>query len=187
MKLSALAITCLVITGCQTTQQPIISQQSVTAPVIPKVQIPDWFQKLPTNDVSMFSIGTALSPDLQFSFDMAVMNAKASLADRIQSKINSQTKTFQSQVGSNENLSTRQEMEKAVKNNVVNVDLAGYKILKNETVKENHLYRTYVMLEYNMESAVNASQTIHIKRSADNSIGSQSEKAFKELDSLSKN
>lgn len=187
MKLVFLALASIFITGCATTQHTATTPQPSPVASAPKIQIPDWYQKLPTNDTSMFSVGTALSPDLQFSFDMAVMNAKASLADRLQSKINSQTKTFQAQIGSNENLSTRQEMEKAIKNNVTNVDLAGYKILKNETSKENHLYRTYVMLEYNLDGAVNASQTVQIKRSADSAGVGQAERAFKEIDQAAKN
>lgn len=147
------------------------------------LKIPDWYLDTPQVDGSMMSVGTALSPDLQLSYDIAVLNAKAGLADRLKSKIDSQTKSFQSQIGTNENLSTRQEAEKAIKNKVVDVDLAGYRVARKETIKEKHLYRTFVMLEYNDQGITSANQTELQKKIFKESGLTQSERAFKELDS----
>ena len=54
--------------------------------------IPDWFKKQPDDNGNIFSAGTSVTPDLQFSIDAAVLNAKVVLADRINSRLRSQAK-----------------------------------------------------------------------------------------------
>lgn len=57
-------------------------------------RMPKWFTKIPVKDESIFAVGTAVTPDLQLSYDIAVLNAKTTLADRINGKVRSQTKNF---------------------------------------------------------------------------------------------
>ena len=45
--------------------------------------IPDWYKKMPKKKGSIFTTGSAVAPDLQFAVDIAAMNAKVILADRI--------------------------------------------------------------------------------------------------------
>ena len=111
--------------------------------------IPDWFKELPEDDDNIFSAGTSATPDLQFSIDAAVLNAKVILADRINSRLRSQIKQFRAKVGSGDLDSTvMTELEKAVKNMTVNTDVSGYHLAKVEVVPHGTQYRAYVLLEY---------------------------------------
>ena len=49
--------------------------------------IPKWYKKLPTEANKIYSVGASSSPDLQLSVDMATLNAKYTLADRINGKL----------------------------------------------------------------------------------------------------
>ena len=61
--------------------------------------IPDWFKELPEDEKMIYSSGTAIAPDLQLSVDIATMNAKTVLADRINGKLDSMTKQFIAKTG----------------------------------------------------------------------------------------
>ena len=39
--------------------------------------------EMPEDDKAIYAVSTAITPDLQLSVDIAVMNAKSTLADRI--------------------------------------------------------------------------------------------------------
>ena len=86
--------------------------------VVDQIEImPDWFMKPPTSETAIYSVGTAVSPDLQLTVDIAVLNAKTTLADRINGRVRSQTKTFIAKIGSEEtDTSILSEVEKATKN-----------------------------------------------------------------------
>jgi protein involved in sex pheromone biosynthesis len=97
--------------------------------------IPDWFKMMPTDSDNIFSAGTSVTPDMQFSIDAAVLNAKVILADRINSRLRSQVKQFRAKVGDGDlDATVMTELEKAVKNITANTDVSGY--------------RAYVLLEY---------------------------------------
>ena len=64
--------------------------------------IPDWFKQLPEQEDMIYSSGTATAPDLQLSVDIAVMNAKSVLADRINGKLDSMTKQFVAKMGTDD-------------------------------------------------------------------------------------
>ena len=65
-------------------------------------KIPDWFLEPPKEDDTVFSVGTAVMPDMQLSIDVARLSAKEQLADRIYSKLRSQTKTYIAKVGTDD-------------------------------------------------------------------------------------
>ena len=112
-------------------------------------KIPDWFKEVPEDEDNIFSAGTSATPDMQFSIDAAVLNAKVILADRINSRLRSQIKQFRAKVGNGDLDSTvMTELEKAVKNMTVNTDVSGYHIAKLEIVPHGTQYRAYVLLEY---------------------------------------
>ena len=70
----------------------------------------------------------AQSPDLQLSIDLATLNAKYTLADRINGKLDAMMKTFVSRLGTDDDVSasTMSEVEKVTKNVIASVDVAGY-------------------------------------------------------------
>ena len=90
-------VSMIALSGCQTTQDSAMpgttEQVNVTYEYKrDRVQeqidnIPDWFKKQPDDETNIFSSGTAVTPDLQFSIDAAVLNAKVILADRINSRM----------------------------------------------------------------------------------------------------
>ena len=118
------------------------------------VEVPDWFKKMPESETAIYSTGTAATSDLQLSIDLAVLNAKTTLADRINGRVRSQTKTFVAKIG-NEDIgsSVLSEVEKATKNIIADVDVAGYKVYDTEIVANGPDYRAYVLLEYSDKEA----------------------------------
>ena len=123
--------------------------------VVDQIEVmPDWFLKPPTSESSIYSVGTAVSPDLQLTVDIAVLNAKTTLADRINGRVRSQTKTFIAKIGSEEtDTSILSEVEKATKNIIADVDAAGYKVSESQVVANGTQYRAYVLLEYSDKEA----------------------------------
>ena len=115
--------------------------------------IPDWYLIHPKSEAAIYSTGTAASPDLQLSVDMAVLNAKTTLADRINGRVRSQTKSFIARIGSDVDASVLQEVEKATKNIIADVDVAGYNVDKTKVVVAGPNYRAFVLLEYSDEEA----------------------------------
>jgi hypothetical protein len=115
--------------------------------------IPDWYLTPPKQDNSIFATGTSAAPDLQLAMDIAVLSAKTTLADRINGRVRSQTKSFISRIGTDVDAAVLQEVEKATKNIIADVDVAGYRVDKSTVVVNGNQYRAYVMLEYSDSEA----------------------------------
>jgi len=117
--------------------------------------IPKWYKTLPKKDNAIYSVGSSSSPDLQLSVDMATLNAKYTLADRINGKLDGMMKTFMTRLGTDEDISatTMSEVEKVVKNVIASVDVAGYNPKEIEVYPSGTQYRAFVLLEYSDEEA----------------------------------
>ena len=145
--------------ACQTNKDSI-SLQPVVAYKTEQVSkqitnIPEWYMNIPTDEEAIYSSGTAKAPDMQLAVDIAIMNAKTVLADRINGKLSSMTKTFVAKIGSSDlDTSVLSEIEKTSKNIVAEVDVAGYKIDKSDITQDGTQYRAYVLLEYSNEEAI---------------------------------
>ena len=144
--------------ACQTNKESITSNPQIvyqTNTVSQQVeQIPEWYLNIPSADDTIYSSGSAKAPDLQLAVDIAVMNAKSTLADRINGKLDSMTKSFVAKIGSNDlDTSVLNEIEKVSKNVIASVDVAGYIIDKSDVTQEGTQYRAYVLLAYNNEEA----------------------------------
>ena len=117
--------------------------------------IPDWFKELPEDEKMIYSSGTAIAPDLQLSVDIATMNAKTVLADRINGKLDSMTKQFIAKTGTTDlDSQVLNELERVSKNVIASVDVAGYKIKDMEVYPAGTQYRSFVLLEYSDEEAI---------------------------------
>ena len=117
--------------------------------------IPDWFKELPEDEKMIYSSGTAIAPDLQLSVDIATMNAKTVLADRINGKLDSMTKQFIAKTGTTDlDSQVLNELERVSKNVIASVDVAGYKVDKSDITQDGTQYRAYVLLEYSNEEAI---------------------------------
>ena len=144
--------------ACQTNKESITSNPQIvyqTNTVSQQVeQIPEWYLNIPSADDTIYSSGSAKAPDLQLAVDIAVMNAKSTLADRINGKLDSMTKSFVAKIGSSDlDTSVLNEIEKVSKNVIASVDVAGYIIDKSDVTQEGTQYRAYVLLAYNSEEA----------------------------------
>ena len=111
--------------------------------------IPEWYTTLPEKDNTVYSVGSSLMPDLQTAVDLAKLSAKEQLADRIYSKLRSQTKTFNAKAGIDVNPIMIMEMEKATKNIIADAEVNGYKTEEVEIQQAGASYRAYVLLAYN--------------------------------------
>ncbi len=99
-------------------------------------QIPKWYLEIPTDKENVYSTGTATAPDLQLAVDIATMNAKTTLADRINGRLDSMMKTFIAKVGQDDlDSEVLTEVEKVAKNLIAEVDVAIEKLedIKNES------------------------------------------------------
>ena len=144
--------------------------------------VPKWYKKLPKKDNSIFSVGSAYSPDLQLSVDMATLNAKYTLADRINGKLDGMMKTFMTRLGTDEDISatTMSEVDKVVKNIIASVDVAGYNPKEIEVFPSGTQFRAFVLLEY---SDIEARKIVMNRMMKDKLVYSKikSTNAFKEL------
>ena len=144
--------------ACQTNKESITANPQIvyqTNTVSKQIeQIPEWYLNIPSADDTIYSSGSARAPDLQLAVDIALMNAKTTLADRINGKLDSMTKSFVAKIGSNDlDTSVLNEIEKVSKNVIASVDVAGYIIDKSDVTQEGTQYRAYVLLAYNNEEA----------------------------------
>ncbi len=117
-------------------------------------QIPKWYLEIPTDKENVYSTGTATAPDLQLAVDIAILNGKVVLADRINGKLKSMTKQFVAKLGSTDiDSSVMNEVEKVAKNVIANVDVAGYNPTKINVFPTGSQYRAFVLLEYSDKEA----------------------------------
>ena len=112
--------------ACTNKDAPIVENDTVeykTHQVEKTISIvPDWFKEMPEHDKNIYSAGTATAPDIQLAIDVATLNAKTVLADRINGKLDSMTKSFVAKI--------------------------GYKQVNLEVLPAGTQYRAFVLLEY---------------------------------------
>ena len=154
---SAVAIA-IGLSACQTNKESIMGRPEVVykySTVNQQIEkIPEWYLQIPSADDTIYSSGSAKAPDLQLAVDIAIMNAKTTLADRINGKLDSMTKSFVAKIGSDDlDTSVLTEIEKTSKNVIASVDVAGYVVDKSDITQEGTHYRAYVLLAYNSEEA----------------------------------
>ena len=146
------------LSACQTNKESITANPQIvyqTNTVSKQIeQIPEWYLNIPSAEDTIYSSGSARAPDLQLAVDIAIMNAKTTLADRINGKLDSMTKSFVAKIGSTDlDTSVLNEIEKTSKNVIASVDVAGYVVDKSDITQEGAQYRAYVLLAYNSEEA----------------------------------
>ena len=144
--------------ACQTNKESITANPQIvyqTNTVSKQIeQIPEWYLNIPSAEDTIYSSGSARAPDLQLAVDIAIMNAKTTLADRINGKLDSMTKSFVAKIGATDlDTSVLNEIEKTSKNVIASVDVAGYVVDKSDITQEGAQYRAYVLLAYISEQA----------------------------------
>ena len=144
--------------------------------------IPSWYKKMPTKKGSIFTVGSATAPDLQLAVDIATLNGKVVLADRINGKLKAMTKSWIAKFGQSDvDARVMTEIEKVAKNVIANVDVAGYSPVEVDVSPAGTQYRAFVLLEY---SDKEAQKVIFNRLRKDRMVYSRlrSTKAWEELD-----
>ena len=106
--------------------QPVVAYKSeqVSKQI---TNIPDWYLNMPTDEEAIYSSGSAKAPDLQLAVDIAIMNAKTVLADRINGKLSSMTKSFIAKIGSSDlDTSVLSEIERYLRMWLQNIEHMYY-------------------------------------------------------------
>ena len=172
--------------ACTNKNAPIIESNTLeykTEQVQTAVSVvPDWFKEMPEHDRNIYSAGTATAPDIQLAIDVATLNAKTVLADRINGKLDSMTKSFVAKIGQSDvEASVLTEIETVTKNVIASVDVAGYSQVKLDVLPAGTQYRAFVLLEY---SDIEATKIMMNRLRKDRMIYSRirSTKAWEELE-----
>ena len=153
--------------------------QKVTSAVS---MIPKWYKKMPDEKGAIFTVGSATAPDLQLAVDIATLNGKVVLADRINGKLKAKTKSWIAKFGQSDvDARVMTEIEKVAKNVIANVDVAGYNPVETEVFAAGTQYRAFVLLKY---SDKEASKIIMNRLRKDRMVYSRlrSTQAWKELE-----
>ena len=184
--MASVSILALGIAGCASEPKPLTETPEIkykTEKVAAAVSIvPKWYKEMPEKKGSIFTVGSAIAPDLQFAVDIATMNAKVVLADRINGKLKSLTKSWMAKLGSTDvDANVMTEIEKVTKNVIANVDVAGYNPVEIDVFPSGTQFRAFVLLEY---SDKEAAKIIFNRMRKDRLVYSRlrSSKAWKELE-----
>ena len=117
-------------------------------------QVPKWYKKMPEEKDAIFTVGSATAPDLQLAVDIATLNGKVVLADRINGKLKAMTKSWIAKFGQSDvDARVMTEIEKVAKNVIANVDVAGYNPVETEVFAAGTQYRAFVLLKYSDKEA----------------------------------
>ena len=185
--MASVSVLAMVLSACASKEpKPMVETPEViykTAKVNAAVSVvPDWYKEMPEKKGSIFTVGAAVAPDLQFAADIATMNAKVVLADHINGKLKAMTKSWMAKLGSTDvDANVMTEIEKVAKNVIANVDVAGYSPVKVDVFPSGTQYRAFVLLEY---SDKEAQKVIFNRLRKDRLVYSRlrSTEAWKELD-----
>ena len=157
--MASVSILALGLSACASNEpKPLVETPEVkykTAKVEAAVSVvPDWYKEMPEKKGSIFTVGAATAPDLQFAVDIATLNAKVVLADRINGKLKAMTKSWMAKLGQTDvDAAVMTEIEKVSKNVIANVDVAGYNPIKVDVFPAGTQYRAFVLLEYSDKEA----------------------------------
>jgi hypothetical protein len=146
----------------------------------PEGKIPKWYSKPPKNENIFYAANTAVSRDMQISFDKALTGARAEIGRQVEIRIQDMQKRFDEEVGVGSDSQILQQFTQASKN-IVSTSLTGCKVKEKKQFKNRDLWRTYVMVEYPVGSA-NQALMDKIKNHELMYTRFRSSQAFKELE-----
>jgi hypothetical protein len=145
-------------------------------------KLPEWFSTPKADaDDAVYSVGTAIGPNLQLSYDRAILNAKLVLADRVDGLMSAKVRSFIAESGQDEDKVFTAEAERVVTNFMAEVNVSGYAMEHTEIQSSWGRYRVYVMLKYPVGKA-NDVLMMKLNRSLNRDSKKRRRDAFRELD-----
>jgi hypothetical protein len=104
---------------------------------------PDWYVNPPTSDDSgVYAVATSKSSDLQYSREMAILQAEYSIAKTINNEVSGKERLHRSQANSGFNSTADQTVVK----NVAAAEVLGYRVVQQEVRAEMGMYVSYVLI-----------------------------------------
>ena len=160
--INALILSLLILSACVKSDGAIEKQvdlQDTTE------NIPIWYLAEDEWDNIIVGVGTAISSDLQMSYDKAMLIAKKNLAGKIKSFISSEIDNIKQEkllIESNEELETF----KQTNYQYIAQNISGYKITNKKIIFIFNKYRTFIRISYEAEYARN----LIIKKAEENRL-----------------
>jgi len=119
------------------------------------IDVPEWFVQPPEDSLRINAAATDYSLDKQSAIDKAVLNAKAMLANKIQSFMLEKIKRFISEINGNDNAELNKEAN-TVSNDLLSVCLIGeYVVDKQEVIAKCNGYHAYALVSFPKDYANN--------------------------------
>jgi len=144
MKIILILIAALLLSNC--TSSYVKNKKNITSPNDLQKFTNIWCEKNKTTDKKILMCGSAWSKDLGISESKAIMSAKLKIAD-----VTSHTMVRSEKVKHKENIKgVAKSYEMKADNQLIDVTIAGYRILHKKILKENNGWRTMVVLEYKL-------------------------------------
>ena len=144
MKIISIIIAALLLSNC--TSSYVKNKKNITSPNDLQKFTNIWCEKNKTTDKKILMCGSAWSKDLGISESKAIMSAKLKIAD-----VTSHTMVRSEKVKHKENMKgVVKSYEMKADNQLIDVTIAGYRILHKKILKENNGWRTMVVLEYKL-------------------------------------
>lgn len=114
---------------------------------------PDWFLDPSCDIQSVCATASAVALDMQLSIDKAIIDAKYTLADKLQGIVSAKLKLFVEQSGNTQNAKFNEEASKVVQNTIKSTSTAGYEITKRKIIPTKNGFRAFVLAQYPLGSA----------------------------------
>ncbi len=142
--------------------------------------MPEWFSNPPQDPNFLYAPRTASSRDLNMAIEKATTNARAEIARQYELKVEGLTKSFQEEVGTDEDSEINQLFSQTIKT-VVSTQLMGSRAAKVSHVKDGMNYRAYVLVEYPIGAANQAFMNA-LKANQNMYTRFRASESFKEMD-----
>lgn len=116
--------------------------------------LPEWYATPPRDDSMLYGVATAASEDLQMSIDKAILDAKRSIAEKMNSRISGKIRQYMEDHGGAEHYdSLLEESSKVTQSVFTEVDVAGFRVEKQKLEQEGEAYRSYVLVSFPLGQA----------------------------------
>ena len=128
--------------------------------------IPEWFVNIPKgSDAFMYGRGSFKSNNLDYSLKKATSRAKLDIANKIETRLSTKSKSIIDGSGIGENIVIKTKINDITTNVVKEIVLSGFSELETKIVQlEDDWYKAYILLEYPVGQALKA-----YKKGIDNS------------------